>query len=619
MESVVNKAYMAEDQPRYRFDPREKYSGSSPCSSDEYSSYSSENDQGQIFRSSSRSPGPPATRSPQNLEGHQGSAEMENDKSKEPSQKDPISEGEFLPDDIKQIIGDDPHTKTPATVLIHQSIASRWSHILRNGIPRDELSSLLESLPVPSNLPELSAPKLNPEISEIINNPQKTKDSYYTSLQDRTAAGLSALAQALSVFIVESENLDGKIKDEVLPKIWEAGRIFASLFHRLSMTRRSNILPSLHPTVKKLVLGVNPSDHLFGENLAERIKAKRGIEGLAKRPASPTGEEPYPGSREVIRKAFQRQGIPESALNTTLNSLSEGTIRQYGITYKAWWSFCESIHESPFNVNSKSVILFFEKLLSSTTNRFNAFNSHRAALSLISDQPIGRNMLVKRYLKGIFRQRPPAPRYQTTWDPQIVLDYLETTTGSDLKAQSFKLVTLLTLATGQRLQTISTIRIPNITMSAEGARVRISDFIKTTSPNSAQPCLHLPFFDAKPSLCAARCLQTYIELTKDLRSTDSDKLFVCYKKPHKPATKQTLSRWVKETLTSAGVDTTIFKPHSTRHASTSAADRKGLAIECIRKTAGWTSKSTTFAKFYKLPLAQTGNFLHTVFDQSEDN
>ncbi|CAB0008793.1 unnamed protein product [Nesidiocoris tenuis] len=551
MKSVVNKAYMAEDQPRYRFDQRGKYSGSSPCSSDEYSSYSSENDQGQNFRSSSRSPGPPASRSPQNLEGHQGSAEMENDKSKEPSQKDPISEGEFLPDDIKQIIGDDPHTKTPATVLIHQSIASRWSHILRNGIPRDELSSLLESLPVPSNLPELSAPKLNPEISEIINNPQKTKDSYYTSLQDRTAAGLSALAQALSVFIVESENLDGKIKDE--------------------------------------------------------------------RPASPTGEEPYPGSREVIRKAFQRQGIPESALNTTLNSLSEGTIRQYGITYKAWWSFCESIHESPFNVNSKSVILFFEKLLSSTTNRFNAFNSHRAALSLISDQPIGRNMLVKRYLKGIFRQRPPAPRYQTTWDPQIVLDYLETTTGSDLKAQSFKLVTLLTLATGQRLQTISTIRIPNITMSAEGARVLISDFIKTTSPNSAQPCLHLPFFDAKPSLCAARCLQTYIELTKDLRSTDSDKLFVCYKKPHKPATKQTLSRWVKETLTSAGVDTTIFKPHSTRHASTSAADRKGLAIECIRKTAGWTSNSTTFAKFYKLPLTQTGNFLHTVFDQSEDN
>ncbi|BES99068.1 Retrotransposon protein [Nesidiocoris tenuis] len=273
---------MAEDQPRYRLDPREKYSGSSPCSSDEYSSYSSENDQGQNFRSSSRSPGPPATRSPQNLEGHQGSAEMENDKSKEPSQKDPISEGEFLPDDIKQIMGDDPHNKTPVTVLIHQSIASRWSHILRNGIPRDELSSLLESLPVPSNLPELSAPKLNPEISEIINNPQKTKDSYYTSLQDRTAAGLSALAQALSVFIVESENLDGKIKDEVLPKIWEAGRIFASLFHRLSMSRRSNILPSLHPTVKKLVLGVNPSDHLFGENLAERIKAKRGIEGLAK-------------------------------------------------------------------------------------------------------------------------------------------------------------------------------------------------------------------------------------------------------------------------------------------------------------------------------------------------
>ena len=55
---------------------------------------------------------------------------------------------------------------------------------------------------------------------------------------------------------------------------------------------------------------------------------------------------------------------------------------------------------------------------------------------------------------------------------------------------------------------------------------------------------------------------------------------------------------MKETLNKSGLDTIIFSTHSTRHASTSAAQRLGVDIEVIRKTAGWTKSSETFAKFY---------------------
>ncbi|CAH2009621.1 unnamed protein product [Acanthoscelides obtectus] len=46
----------------------------------------------------------------------------------------------------------------------------------------------------------------------------------------------------------------------------------------------------------------------------------------------------------------------------------------------------------------------------------------------------------------------------------------------------------------------------------------------------------------------------------------------------------TLSRWVKQTLASAGVNTTLFTPHSVRHAATSTALRKGVSVDSICKT-----------------------------------
>ena len=51
----------------------------------------------------------------------------------------------------------------------------------------------------------------------------------------------------------------------------------------------------------------------------------------------------------------------------------------------------------------------------------------------------------------------------------------------------------------------------------------------------------------------------------------------------------------------AGIDTSIFKGHSTRAAATSYAQAKGLSSQAIMKAAGWTAEST-FAKFYSKSL-----------------
>ncbi|CAG5009444.1 unnamed protein product [Parnassius apollo] len=46
----------------------------------------------------------------------------------------------------------------------------------------------------------------------------------------------------------------------------------------------------------------------------------------------------------------------------------------------------------------------------------------------------------------------------------------------------------------------------------------------------------------------------------------------------------------------------VSESHSTRHAATSAANRADLNLDLIRKTAGWSNNSETFARFYNRPL-----------------
>ncbi|CAH2013630.1 unnamed protein product [Acanthoscelides obtectus] len=297
-----------------------------------------------------------------------------------------------------------------------------------------------------------------------------------------------------------------------------------------------------------------------------------------------------------------------------MNSLSDYTISQYNCSLRLWWEFCQLRDISPFKYDVPNIISFLQQVMNTSNNTYSSFNSHRAALSPITSSDLGTNTEVKRFMKGIFRTRPPRPRYNFTWNPQDVLKFLNKPPDKDLRSVSCKLVVLLVLATGQRIQTVALIRCPNIKFSTSGADIQIPDFVKTSGPKTLQPKLSLPYFHECPNLCVASCLHQYLELTKPLRPADCDKLFLTFNKPHGPATKQTLSRWVKNTMAKAGIDTNMFKPHSSRHASTSCALRQGVHIDAICRSAGWSQDSQTFARFYNRPLVEKDNYLTSVLN-----
>ena len=57
-------------------------------------------------------------------------------------------------------------------------------------------------------------------------------------------------------------------------------------------------------------------------------------------------------------------------------------------------------------------------------------------------------------------------------------------------------------------------------------------------------------------------------------------------------------------LSSAGIDSSLFSPHSTRSAVTSAVEKR-IPVKTILKAASW-QKECTFRKFYNKPAMDTG-------------
>ena len=75
------------------------------------------------------------------------------------------------------------------------------------------------------------------------------------------------------------------------------------------------------------------------------------------------------------------------------------------------------------------------------------------------------------------------------------------------------------------------------------------------------------------SLYPVSILSLYLKVSQKhcIQSDEKQLLFVAVKRLHKAVTAATISGWLKEILCRATVHTNIFKAHSTRTASTSAA------------------------------------------------
>ena len=297
-----------------------------------------------------------------------------------------------------------------------------------------------------------------------------------------------------------------------------------------------------------------------------------------------------------------------------MKSWRSSTLKQYDVYLKRYLLFCQTKKMDPHDRNIPLALEFFRKLLKQGYS-YSSINTARSALSAVFPAPpLGEDPLVVRFMKTVYNLRPNLPKYIATWDVSIVLKYIEKQSPAkflSLSQLTHKLITLLALVTGQRIQTLHALNLQHCKIENKTIVFTIMSLLKHSKPsNKASNQVVLHAFDNNKKVCPVFLIKYYIRRTKSLR--DNTQLFISPHRPHHPVAKSTLSRWVKLTLAKAGINTDIYTAHSTRSASTSAAAAASVDISKIMKAASWTNAST-FKRFYRKDIVDpSGSFGNTI-------
>lgn len=219
-------------------------------------------------------------------------------------------------------------------------------------------------------------------------------------------------------------------------------------------------------------------------------------------------------------------------------------------------------------------------------------------------------------MKGTLSIRKPLAKHSAFWNVSSVLKYLRTidSKACSLKDITEKVLTLLCLASFGRIHTISLMRKSGVHFLTDNSIVIfIHDDLKVRRPHRPTFTLEFSPFSDDKRICVAENLAIYLHRTRFLRALSQDHLFISYSPPHTPVSKDTLSRWVKSCLQSAGVDVSVFTAHSVRGASSSAGHSTGLSLPFILSRADWSSDKT-FKRFYNKPLLsdEAGKFFSSL-------
>lgn len=385
-----------------------------------------------------------------------------------------------------------------------------------------------------------------------------------------------------------------------------------------SVTGQSRFGPS-GPSMAGTTLVASPPEPVNQESCHDP-KLQTPAEGPCVPSENPSNVPQASFSRlSVIREQHQTEGFSEDITRILQSATRASTHKTYQSAWGVWHSWCAKRQVNSISATLNDVLLFL-------TDRFNngaAYRSVNVARSAISSchakidgYPVGQHPLVIQLLKGMLNMRPPKPRYTHTWDVHLVTKYLSSlgkTKLLPLKLLSIKLAMLFALSCPERASSLAKLDLRHCRVAPEGVFFTLVSPRKRGSPDQL-PQAFFASFPHNERLCPVGTLRHYLKATRNLRpvfpASKPDPLFVSYIKPHNPITTPTLSRWLRMVLKNAGINTDIFKAHSVRGASTTAAVNSNVPLDDVMKMADW-SRVSTFQKFYYKPIFKA-NYAHSV-------
>ena len=195
-----------------------------------------------------------------------------------------------------------------------------------------------------------------------------------------------------------------------------------------------------------------------------------------------------------VRKSFGKQfNLSSGVLDLIMKPWSEGTAKQYAPHLRRWFSFCSENGLQSLNADVTSDVEFLTQYFRKSGCEYSSVKTARLTLSfifpIVNEFAFGEQPLIKRLLRGMFKERATFPRYTVTYDVKCVLDYVKKCSISSetlLELTSKILANVMCHLSGQRSQTLASLFIDCMYLNNSGCAIYISKLLKTSHPKSHQ-------------------------------------------------------------------------------------------------------------------------------------
>ena len=226
----------------------------------------------------------------------------------------------------------------------------------------------------------------------------------------------------------------------------------------------------------------------------------------------------------IVREKCRSGGLSAEASQLVSASLRSKSTSSYESLFRKWNSWCMERSRDPTKGPIADVVNFLAELFHQGY-QYRSLNAYRSAISSVHEkvdgEPVGQHPLVSQVLKGAFNERPPRPKYHSTWEVNLVLDMFRSEgvpSSLTLQKLTFRTVMLFALTRPCRGADLAALDLNNRTFCPEGVAFNPTQLSKQSRPSHFNVAFFFPSFQDDSRLCPVEALKEYEARTSQFRT-----------------------------------------------------------------------------------------------------